>query len=319
MALFDKLLPDFFDLYYCNDLIRDTDLLMKVGVIGLGTMGSGMARNFYRAGLLHRIWNRTVAIAERFAAEMQVQCAASAAALAAACELIVLSVSRDADVLEVVAAISKTISKDSIVIDTSTVGADTAKKAASILKKAGAYFLDCPVSGGAEGAQRGDLAMMVGGERAVLERAHTALGAIAKRIVYIGPTGSGQATKAVNQVMAAGINQAVTEALAFGAAMDLDMDKVLDVVSNGAAANWFLDHRGKTMLAGEYKPGFKLALHHKDLEICKEMIGMISKNSLPIVEMSLIHYQKLIKQGYGAEDISALFRLKRDSLCKNTT
>jgi 3-hydroxyisobutyrate dehydrogenase len=230
------------------------------------------------------------------------------------CELIIICVSRDTDVLEMVNAIKDSVKPNTIVIDTSTVSSETAKQAAETLNEVGAHFLDCPVSGGTEGAKNGTLAIMAGGDEAQLEKARSTLDAIGSNIVYIGPTGSGQATKAVNQIMCAGINQAVTEALAFGKAMGLPMDKVVDIVSTGAAGNWFLDHRGKTMLAGSYEPGFKLALHHKDLSICQSMAKSISENALPTIEMTLIHYQRLMDEGYGDEDISALFRLKEKAL-----
>ncbi|MCP3999301.1 MAG: NAD(P)-dependent oxidoreductase, partial [Gammaproteobacteria bacterium] len=191
---------------------------------------------------------------------------------------------------------------------------DTAKQAAEILQKHDAHLLDCPVSGGVEGAKNGRLAMMVGGDEAVLELARPTLNAIASNIAYIGPTGSGQACKAVNQLMVAGINQAVTEALAFGEVMGLDMDKVVDIIATGAAGNWFLNHRGKTMLADSYTPGFKLALHHKDLSICQAMLENACDASLPMIEMTLIHYQRLMEQGFGDEDISALYRLKKAQL-----
>ena len=158
--------------------------------------------------------------------------------------------------------------------------------------------------------------MMVGGDESVLDRARPTLEAIAANIAYIGPSGSGQACKAVNQLLAAGINQAVTEALAFGEVMGLDMDKVVDIVATGAAGNWFLDHRDKTMLAGNYAPGFKLALHHKDLAICQAMLQDACDAKLPMIEMTLIHYQRLMEQGFGDEDISALFRLKKAQLVK---
>ena len=114
--------------------------------------------------------------------------------------------------------------------------------------------------------------------------------------------------------MAAGINQAVTEALAFGQAMDLPMNKVIDIVSKGAAGNWFLDNRGKTMISGKFKPGFKLNLHHKDLSICQSIASSLNKNTFPLIEMTLIDYQQLIDEGHGNEDISALFRLKRKNI-----
>lgn len=287
---------------------------MKTGVIGLGAMGAGMAKNLAKANLLQTVFNRTLSKAESVAAEYGCNISMTPADVAEQCELIIICVSRDADVLEMINAIKDSIKEDAIVIDSSTVSAETAKQAAEILNKVGAHFLDCPVSGGTEGAENGTLAIMVGGDEEQLEKARSTLTAIGSNIVYIGPTGSGQATKAVNQIMCAGINQAVTEALAFGKAMKLPMDKVVDIVSTGAAGNWFLNHRGKTMLAGSYEPGFKLALHHKDLSICQSMTKSISENALPTIEMTLIHYQRLIDEGYGDEDISALFRLKEKAL-----
>ncbi|MHC8441966.1 MAG: NAD(P)-dependent oxidoreductase [Candidatus Eutrophobiaceae bacterium] len=280
---------------------------MKIGIIGLGSMGRHMALNLQKAGVLHRAWNRS----SRDFGTLQPLLAASIAELAAECELIISCVSQDADVLDVVAQIAQTTVEGAIVVDTSTVGAATAQRAAALLGKRGAQFLDAPVSGGVEGAQKGALSMMVGGDAEALERCRPILGHIASRIVHIGPSGSGQACKAVNQIMAAGINQAVTEALAFGAAQGLDMDKVLEAVRSGAAGNWFLDHRGESMLRENFKPGFKLALHHKDLLICREMNRKISDNDLPVVEMTLLHYQRLMEAGHGEKDISTLFLLKK--------
>lgn len=284
---------------------------MKCGVIGLGAMGAGMARNLHKAGHLHRIWNRTAGKAEELAKETGVTASDSIQSLAADCELIITCVSRDADVIEVVEKIAETAKPDTIVVDTSTVSSDTAKQAAAILKKKGVYFLDCPVSGGVEGAKNGTLSMMVGGDESVLEKARDTLSAVASNIVYIGSTGSGQACKAVNQIMCAGINQAVTEALAFGEDMDLNMDRVVDVVTKGAAGNWFLEHRGRTMLAGDYDVGFKVNLHHKDLGICLKMAEQKPKANLPLVEQTVSDYEKLMEQGFGDEDISSLYRLRR--------
>ena len=289
---------------------------MKVGVIGLGAMGANMALNFHYAGFLHRVWNRTRSKAEALATKTKVRVADTPQQLAAECELIITSVSRDADVLEVVFAISETIKPDSIVADTSTVSAETARQAAAILEDKHAHFLDCPVSGGVEGAKNGTLAIMAGGEETILERARSALSSIASNIAYIGPSGSGQACKAVNQLMAAGISQAVTEALAFGLALGLDMNKVVDIVATGAAGNWFLDHRGKSMLAGKFTPGFKIGLHHKDLMICRSMLKNVTETSLPILTRTLDDYQRLMEEGYANEDISALFRLKMEQIKK---
>jgi len=126
----------------------------------------------------------------------------------------------------------------------------------------------------------------------------------------MGQVGAGQATKAVNQIMAAGINQAVTEALAFAEKLELPLDKVIDVVGSGAAGNWFLTHRGPTMTNDTFDPGFRVALHHKDLAICQRMAETFGVN-MPVVEMTLVHYRRLMEAGFGDEDISALYREKR--------
>lgn len=284
---------------------------MKAGVIGLGAMGSGMAKNLAAAGMLAGVWNRTAGVARDLARELGVEAAPDPAALARACDAIITCVSRDEDVLEVVQALSGGLSEGKVVVDTSTVSVDTVHQAAELVAARGARFLDAPVSGGKEGAHQGTMVMMVGGEREAFDRVLPMLEAISRSQTYMGESGKGQATKAVNQIMAAGINQAVTEALAFGQAMGLDMDKVVDVVGGGAAGNWFVNHRGKTMTRGVYEPGFKLALHHKDLSICRHMLDQLDV-ALPVVEMTLKHYQHLMDEGYGDEDISALYRAKRE-------
>jgi 3-hydroxyisobutyrate dehydrogenase len=283
---------------------------MKTGVIGLGAMGAPMARNLHRAGYLETIWNRSTEKSQQLGRELGVPVANSPAALAELCELIILSVSSDEDVLEVVEALRPGLSAGKIVLDTSTVSRETALQAAALLEENNTAFLDGPVSGGIEGARKATLAMMIGGDRAVLDKIRPLLDSITHRVEHMGPAGAGQATKAVNQVMAAGINQAVSEALAFASALELPMDKVIDVIGSGAAGNWFLDHRGPTMTQGNYAPGFRVALHHKDLVICKQMAEQFGV-ALPVIEMTLIHYRRLMEAGYGDEDISALFREKQ--------
>ncbi len=282
---------------------------MRTGMIGLGAMGAPMARNLNQAGHLQGVWNRTVDTAVQLAAELGVAVADDPAALAAQCELLLLSVSADGDLLEVVQALLPGLAPGTVVVDTSTVSRETAMQAAALLQKAGAEFLDAPVSGGTEGARKGTLAMMVGGDAAVVEKVTPVLNSIAGSVTHMGLVGAGQATKAVNQVMAAGINQAVTEALAFAKALELPLDKVIEVTGSGAAGNWFLHHRGPTMTKGIFDPGFRVALHHKDLAICKQMAEQFDV-ALPVVEMTLIHYRRLMEAGYGDEDISALFREK---------
>ena len=289
---------------------------MKTGVIGLGAMGAPMARNLHKAGHLEAVWNRSRDKARQLSTELGVRVADNPAALAADCELLVLSVSADDDLLEVMRALSPGLHPGCVVLDTSTVSRETAIQAATLAHPAD--FLDAPVSGGIEGARQGTLAMMIGGEATVIERIMPVLNAIAGRIEHMGPVGAGQATKAVNQVMAAGINQAVTEALAFATALDLPLDKVIEVVGSGAAGNWFLAHRGASMTQGQFDPGFRVALHHKDLAICKQMAERFDV-ALPLVEMTLIHYRRLMAAGFGDEDISVLFREKQGLFDKTGT
>ena len=286
---------------------------MKTGVIGLGAMGTGMAMNFYKAGYLHAVWNRTASKAESVADKTSALLCDSPEQLAAECELIIICVSKDNDVIEMVERVATAINTDAIVVDTSTVSSDTARQAAAILEKTDAHFLDCPVSGGSEGAVNGTLAMMVGGDESILDRARSNLDAITKSIVLIGPTGSGQACKAVNQIICAGLYETVAEALAFGKAAGLDMDKVVNVVSSGAASNWVLDNRSSFMLNNSYPPGFKVNLHLKDLNICQQMARDMGIESMPITEQTMRDYKELIEQGYSEEDVSSVFRLKHNA------
>lgn len=284
--------------------------MMKAGFIGLGAMGEGMAANLARTGQLACVWNRSADKAATFAHEHKVVQASDPAEVARLSDVIITCVSADADVLAVIDAMRPALAAGKVVVDCSTVSVGTTRHAVEIVAGTGAAFLDAPVSGGTEGARSGQLVMMVGGDEQALERVRPLLEPMTKSVAHMGPTGAGQATKAVNQIMAAGINQAVSEALAFGAAMDLDLDAAIAVVGNGAAGNWFVNQRGPTMIRNVFEPGFKVALHHKDLAICKDMAAE-HHVALPVVEMTLHHYQRLMQAGHGEEDISALYRLKR--------
>jgi 3-hydroxyisobutyrate dehydrogenase len=282
---------------------------MRTGFVGLGAMGTSMARNLHRAGLLYGVWNRSGEKAQALAAELQCAAPGELAELAQACDVLVMCVSADRDVLSLVAAMAPALRKGSIVIDCSTVGADTARAASAQLVGRGVEFLDAPVSGGVEGAAKGTLAIMVGGEENVLERARPVLQAMGATITHFGAQGSGQAAKATNQIMVAGIIRANAEALAFAAAHGLDLGKVIGTLGHGAAANWYLTHRGPNMERGAYPPGFRVRLHQKDLNICHEM-ARARGAELPVVEATLSDYAQLIAAGHGDEDISAIYRLK---------
>jgi len=282
---------------------------MRTGFVGLGAMGTSMARNLHRAGLLYGVWNRSADKARALATELTCAAPAELTELAQNCDIVVMCVSADRDVLSLVQSMAPALRKGSIVIDCSTVSADTARAARAQLATGGAEFLDAPVSGGVEGAAKGTLAIMVGGEQDVLERARPVLQAMGATITHFGQTGAGQAAKATNQIMVAGIIRANAEALAFAAAHGLDLGKVIGTLGQGAAANWYLTHRGPNMERGAYPPGFRVRLHQKDLGICHEM-ARARGAELPVVEATLADYAQLVAAGYGDEDISAIYRLK---------
>jgi 3-hydroxyisobutyrate dehydrogenase len=284
---------------------------IKAAFIGLGAMGTPMAGHLKAHGLLHAVASRTQANADAVAKALGVV-APPLAELAAQCDVIALCVTADADVLGTIDALAPHLKPGAIVVDHSTVAPDTAKQAATRLAAVGASFLDAPVSGGVEGAKNGKLSVMVGGDAEVLERARPVLEAYALRITHLGDVGAGQATKAVNQVLVAGIAQGVCEGLALAEALGLDPERLLPTLGAGAAGNWFIEKRGATMLRNEFSVGFKLGLLHKDLGIVQR-IAEGAGTSRNVIERSLADYAELMSQGYGDDDISALIRLKRKS------
>lgn len=281
----------------------------SVGFVGLGAMGWGMARNLHKHGLLAAVWNRTPTKAQAFSSETGVEAARDLQALAARCDIIVSCISADDDVLGVVDGLLPHLSGSHLVIDCSTISADTARTAAYRLQQRRVPFLDAPVSGGVEGANNATLAIMVGGDEAAFERAQPVLRAMGKVVTYFGASGAGQAAKATNQIMCAGVIQAVAEAMAFAKSEDLPLDRLIETLSQGAGSSWYFVHRAPNILRNEYPAGFRVRLHEKDLKICRAMAARHGVQ-LPLIEMTLVHYRRLIEQGYGDEDISTLFRLK---------
>jgi 3-hydroxyisobutyrate dehydrogenase len=283
---------------------------IHAGVIGLGAMGAPMARHIARAGILTAVWNRTVSKATALAEETGVSVAESPEQLAAACNVILICVSADGDLQEIVEKLLPGIRPGTVVVDTSTVSPITAKTVAERLAGAGASLVDAPVSGGVEGAQKGTLSVMVGGDSTDISRILPVVEAISASVTHMGPVGSGQATKAVNQVLVAGIAEAVCEGLALGEKLNLPSERLLSVVGAGAAGCWFLDRRGRSMLDNHFDVGFKLSLLLKDLLICRALAQDLDI-SLPTVGAAIKDYQKLVELGDGDHDISGLIRLKR--------
>lgn len=283
---------------------------MRAGFIGLGSMGWHMAGHLQKKGLLWAVWNRTRSKADAFVREQGGNAAGTPQELWTHCDAVVLCVSADAQVLDMVDHLAVPEARGKLVIDTSTVARETAIAAAQELAGVGAHFVDAPITGGTEGAKNGTLTFMVGGEDSDVKQAEPLFSAMGARYVHMGPVGAGQATKAVNQVVCAGIAQAVTEGVSFARALGLPLEKVLEVVNSGAAGSWFMTQRGRNFISDHYPPGFKLALHLKDLRICKDMARSLG-GKLPVSDSTIPHYEALIAQGHGDEDISALYRLNR--------
>ena len=273
-------------------------------------MGWHMAAHLADRNMLGAVWNRTHERAERFAREHESHAAASPAALWKTCEVVILCVSADEQVLDLVDHLAVPEARGKLVVDTSTVARETAIEAARELAGAGARFVDAPITGGTEGARNGTLTFMAGGHDGDVGHAMPFLRAMGARVVHMGTVGSGQATKAVNQVVCAGIAQAVTEGVAFAEALNLPLERVLEVVGSGAAGSWFMTNRGQNFIANQYPLGFKLSLHLKDLHICRTMAHALG-GKLPVAEATIPQYEQLKQQGHGDEDISTLYRANR--------
>ncbi len=282
---------------------------MQTGFVGLGAMGAHMARSLKRAGLLTGVWNRTAAKATALAEELRCIPFANLTELAGNCEAVVICVSADEDLRAVIADLEPGLNPNMIVMDCSTVGADTARDVHTQLDALGVGFLDCPVSGGVEGARTASLAIMVGGDEPVYERAREILQAMGKNVAYLGSSGAGQAAKATNQIMCAGIIQAVGEAMAFAHAQGLPLDRLIELLGKGAGSSWYFVNRAPFMAHNSYPAGFRVRLHAKDLRICRDMAAKHGAQ-LPVVESTLAQYAQLIAEGFGDEDISAIYRLK---------
>lgn len=284
---------------------------MQTGFVGLGAMGTHMARSLKRAGMLFGVWNRTSEKAVALAGELGCHAFSSLAELAGNCEAVVICVSADEDLKAVIKGLEPGLNPRMVVIDCSTVGSGTAREIHADLDSLGVSFLDCPVSGGVEGARNASLAIMAGGDEAAFTRVRPLLEALGKTVTYFGPSGAGQAAKATNQIMCAGIIQAVGEAMAFAHAEGLPLDRLIDTLGKGAGSSWYFVNRAPFMAKGAFPAGFRVRLHAKDLRICRDMAAQRGA-VLPVVESTLHEYDALIAQGFGDEDISSIYRLKSE-------
>lgn len=282
-----------------------------VGFIGLGAMGWPMAGHLHAKGDLRSVWNRTAEKAQAFAAQHPgVEVATDPVALVMAVDVIVLCVSADQDVLGLIETIAPHLKPDQIVIDHSTIAPASAELAATRLQEHGVMLIDAPVTGGVEGAIKGTLSVMAGGQWSGFQAIEPVLSAYARVAHHLGGSGRGQAAKAVNQLMVAGIAEAVCESLALLETLDLPRDAMLEILGGGAAGSWFLDKRGKTMLNDSFEVGFAPKLLLKDLKICESLTTQVGFGSA-VLPQAIKDYEQVVAADETSRDLSALIRLKR--------
>ena len=286
---------------------------MRVGFVGLGTMGGAMAANVARAGFAVTAWNRTPGRASELG-ELGVTLVESPSAVASASDVIVTIVSDTPDVEAVLFGpdgVAAGAARDALVVDMSTISPSATRDFAARLAEQGVAMLDAPVSGGSEGAKKGTLTIFVGGEAADLERARPALEAMGTTITLVGPVGSGQAVKAVNQVILAGTYLGVAEGIVLAIKAGLDVEQVVGALSGGAAQSWVLANRSGRMLENDYPLGFKVALHRKDLGIALQLARETGA-ALPISALCEQIEAGLIGKGHADDDMSAVARAIRE-------
>jgi 3-hydroxyisobutyrate dehydrogenase len=282
-----------------------------IGWIGLGAMGWPMAGHLHAQGHLRAIWNRSADKAQAFAEQHPgVAITDSPADLAQAVQSLAICVSADEDLAEVIDALLPGLSAGQTLIDHSTVSPAAARRQAQRLAEIGVGFVDAPVTGGVEGAIKGQLAVMAGGEWDHYHAMIPFLDAYSRIHHHLGPSGAGQSAKAVNQLMVAGIAEAVCESLALMDTLDLPREMMLELLSGGAAGNWFLDKRGRTMLADEFEVGFSPRLLLKDLKISQSLCDEVGFQS-SVLSQAIADYQHLLDQHEPGKDISALIRYKK--------
>jgi 3-hydroxyisobutyrate dehydrogenase len=285
---------------------------MKIAFIGMGTMGAAMALNLIKAGHEVTVHNRRRE-REEPAAKAGARRAGSPKEAAAGAEIIIVCVSDTPDVEAVVLGENGVIhgaGAGAIVVDMSTISPSATRRIGAELGQRGIRMLDAPVSGGSEGAQKGTLSIMVGGAAEDVAKAMPVLSAMGKSITHVGPGGAGQFTKAINQVILAGVYLGVAEGMTLGLKAGLDMEKVVQALAGGAAGSWVLNFRSANMIKNEYPLGFRVRLHRKDVAIAMQSAAELGV-FLPATALVEQIENGLISQGFGDEDVSAMARLIR--------
>lgn len=285
----------------------------RVGFLGLGTMGAAMAANLARAGFAVTAWNRSPGRAPELD-DLGVERAESPAAVARSTDIAVVCVSDTPDVESVLFGpdgLAEGSRAGQLVIDCSTISPSATRDFAKRFAAREVALVDAPVSGGSEGAQKATLTIFCGGDADAVERARPVLAAMGRTITHLGPSGAGQAVKAVNQVILAGTYLGVAEGIVLALKAGLDVEQVVGALGGGAAQSWVLANRSGRMIANDYPLGFKVSLHRKDLAIALELARELDAD-LPVSETAAAFEDELIAGGHADDDMSALARVIRE-------
>ena len=285
--------------------------IKNVSFIGLGVMGYPMAGHLQNKGYNVTVYNRTTAKAEKWVEEYKGSMAKTPGEASQNSEIVFMCVGRDEDIIEVMEGedgILSKIAEGSIIVDHTTASAEIARNYYQKLKNKKLSFLDAPVSGGQAGAENGVLSIMIGGDEKDYNTVKPVLTSYGKAVELIGPSGSGQIAKMINQICIAGLVQGLSEAMAFGKKSNVDMEKVLSVISKGAAQSWQMENRYRTMLDGKFDYGFAVDWMRKDLSICFNEADKNGAN-LPITKIVDKYYEEVQKNGGNRFDTSSLMTL----------
>jgi 3-hydroxyisobutyrate dehydrogenase len=283
----------------------------KAAFIGLGNMGYPMAGHLAKAGHAVTVYNRTQAKAEAWAKEYGGRAAPTPAEAAAGAEIVFTCVGNDDDLRAVALGATGAlagIAKSAILVDHTTASAAVARELAGLAAKQGVPFLDAPVSGGQEGAKKGILTIMVGGDKKAFAAAEPVMRAYGRAVTLMGPVGSGQLTKMVNQICCIGAIQGLAEAMNFAVRAGLDAKKVVDVIAKGAAQSWQMENRAKTMIDGKFDFGFAVNWMRKDVGIALDEARR-NGAELPATALIADFFSRLQARGEGRLDNTALIRL----------
>jgi len=283
--------------------------MASVAFLGLGVMGYPMAAHLkHKGGHDVTVYNRTAAKAGKWVAEHGGKAAKTPREAAEGRDFVFSCVGNDDDLRQVTTGPDgafQAMKKDAVFIDNTTASAEVARELAAAAGAGGFHFLDAPVSGGQAGAENGVLTVMVGGEQAGFDRARPVIDAYARMVGLMGPAGAGQLTKMINQICIAGLVQGLSEGLHFGKKAGLDIEKVVEVISKGAAGSWQMENRHKTMNAGTYDFGFAVDWMRKDLGICLDEADR-NGASLPVTALVDQFYKDVQRMGGSRWDTSSL-------------